>query len=182
MPEMNGLEVLQALRQDGIATPTIFLTGVSDDAHEEAALSSGAVDYVDKSRISSTLVKRIELIAARQKSLPAPEQQQNEVRLGGLTLRLDAHRALWQGALIDLTHTEFRMVSRLALKAGEDVSYRELYDLVHGKGFVAGCGELGYRTNVRTFIKRIRQKFRATDPSFACIENYGGFGYRWAVR
>ena len=182
MPEMNGLEVLQALRQHGIATPTIFLTALSDDVHEEAALSSGAVDYVDKSRISSILVKRIELIAARQKSLPDRERQQNDVHLGALTLRLDAHRALWQGIAIDLTHTEFRMVSRLALRAGEDVSYRELYDLVHGKDFIAGCGELGFRTNVRTFIKRIRQKFRAIDLSFACIENYGGFGYRWAVR
>ena len=182
MPEMNGLEVLHALRQHGIATPTVFLTALSDDVHEEAALSSGAVDYVDKSRIRSILIKRIELISARQKSLRAPEQQPGEVHLGGLTLRLDAHRALWQGAPVDLTHTEFRMVSRLALKAGEDVSYRELYDLVHGKDFVAGCGELGYRTNVRTFIKRIRQKFRQIDPSFACIENYGGFGYRWAVR
>src|SRR5579872_2213720 len=181
MPEMNGLEVLQTLRQHGMTTPTIFLTALSDDVHEEAALSGGAVDYVDKSRISSILVKRIELIAARQKTLPDSERQ-NEVQLGGLTLRFEAHRALWQGAAVDLTHTEFRMVSRLALRAGEDVAYRELYDLVHGKGFVAGCGEHGYRTNVRTFIKRIRKKFRAIDPSFSCIENYGGFGYRWAVR
>ena len=43
MPEMNGLVVLQALRQHGIATPTIFLTALSDDLHEEAAPSSGAV-------------------------------------------------------------------------------------------------------------------------------------------
>ncbi len=62
------------------------------------------------------------------------------------------------------------------------MSYRELYDLVHGKGFFAGFGDDGYRTNVRTFIKRIRQKFRKTDNSFASIENYGGFGYRWAAR
>jgi len=53
---------------------------------------------------------------------------------------------------------------------------------VHGKGFFAGFGDDGYRTNVRTFIKRIRQKFRKTDNSFASIENYGGFGYRWAAR
>jgi two-component system, OmpR family, response regulator ChvI len=132
--------------------------------------------------VSSILVKRIELIAARQKSVPDADRQQNEVCLGALTLRLEAHRALWQGAPIDLTHTEFRMVSRLALRAGEDVSYRELYDLVHGKNFVAGSGELGYRTNVRTFIKRIRHKFRAIDLSFTAIENYGGFGYRWAVQ
>lgn len=182
MPDMNGLEVLHALRQQGIAAPTILLTGVNDDAHEEAALTGGAVDYVEKSRITKTLLKRIELITARQRPVRAPEPQENEIRLGGLTLRFDRSRALWRDEMVDLTVTEFRMVARLALKAGEDVSYRELYDIVHGKDFVAGCGEHGYRVNVRTFIKRIRKKFRAMDASFACIENYGGFGYRWAVQ
>ena len=182
MPEMNGLEVLHGLRQHGVGTPTIFLTALNDDVHEEAALSGGAVDYVDKSRVSKTLLRRIELITARQRSVPAPERQENEIRLGGLTLRFDVSRALWRGEMVELTVTEFRMVSRLALKAGEDISYRELYDLVHGKDFVAGCGEHGYRVNVRTFIKRIRKKFSAIDPSFACIENYGGFGYRWVAQ
>jgi two-component system, OmpR family, response regulator ChvI len=179
MPEMNGLEVLHALRERDIATPVIFLTGLSDDLHEEAALTGGAVDYVEKSRLTKILLRRIELIAEGQR---ARSQKQNEIRLGALELRFDIGRAFWGGQAIDLTLTEFRMVSLLALKSGEDVSYRELYDLVHGKGFFAGFGDDGYRTNVRTFIKRIRQKFRKTDNSFASIENYGGFGYRWAAR
>jgi len=41
-------------------------------------------------------------------------------------------------------------------------------------------GEIGYRANVRAFIKRIRQKFRDVDPEFTQIENYPGFGYRWS--
>ena len=60
-----------------------------------------------------------------------------------------------------------------------DVSYRQIYDLVRGKNFVAGYGEDGYRVNVRSFIKRIRQKFREVDETFTCIGNYPGFGYRW---
>ncbi|HEY1430871.1 MAG TPA: DNA-binding response regulator, partial [Stellaceae bacterium] len=39
----------------------------------------------------------------------------------------------------------------------------------------------GYRANVRTFIKRIRKKFRDVDPGFDHIENYAGFGYRWTA-
>ncbi len=39
--------------------------------------------------------------------------------------------------------------------------------------------EIGFRANVRAFIKRIRQKFRDVDPDFARIRNYPGFGYRW---
>ena len=43
-------------------------------------------------------------------------------------------------------------------------------------------GAEGYRANVRTFIKRIRKKFRECDPEFDGIENYAGFGYRWIAQ
>ena len=69
----------------------------------------------------------------------------------------------------------------LASRAGTDIRYREIYDLVHGEGFVAGAGDDGYRSNVRTFIKRIRQKFRDVDGSFEAIATYTGFGYRWVT-
>jgi two-component system response regulator ChvI len=181
MPGMNGLEVLRELRQRGIVTPVIFLTALSDDIYEEAALAGGAVDFIDKSRRLSILVRRIELIAEGQRPLPSASQQQPppQVRLGALELRFDINRAFWKGSAIDLTLTEFRMVSQLALKPGEDVSYRELYDLVHGKDFLAGSGADGYRANVRTFIKRIRKKFRDVDLEFDQVRNYAGFGYQW---
>ncbi len=40
-------------------------------------------------------------------------------------------------------------------------------------------GSDGFRANVRSFIKRIRKKFRDADPEFEEIDNYPGFGYRW---
>jgi len=184
MPGMNGLEMLRELRQHGIATPVIFLTGLGDDVYEEAALAGGAVDFIDKSRRLSILVKRIEIIAEGQRPVADSAQTVDEpaqLRLGPLELRFDISRAFWRNRPVELTLTEFRMVGRLALKPGEDVSYREIYDLVHGKDFVAGSGTDGYRANVRTFIKRIRKKFRDLDAEFALIQNYPGFGYRWVV-
>jgi len=182
MPGMNGLEMLRELRQRGTTTPVIFLTALSDDIYEEAALGGGAVDFIDKSRRLSILVKRIELIAEGQRPAAVDAQQQPpQVRLGALELRFDINRAFWSGQAVDLTLTEFRMVAQLALKPGEDLSYRELYDLVHGKDFLAGSGTEGYRANVRTFIKRIRKKFRDVDTEFDQIHNYAGFGYRWTV-
>ena len=47
------------------------------------------------------------------------------------------------------------------------------------EGFIAGVGNIGYRTNVRSAIRRIRNKFRECDPVFVEIENYAGFGYCW---
>ncbi len=180
MPNLSGLEVLRHMRRAGVTTPVIFLTALSDDIYEEAALEGGAVDFIDKSRRLPILLKRLELIAEGVRPAADLEARRaTSVRLGPLELRLDANRALWAGRTIDLTLTEFKIVTLLTEKAGQDVGYRQIYDLVHGKDFVAGHGADGYRANVRTFIKRIRKKFRDRDPSFDHIENYAGFGYRW---
>jgi two-component system response regulator ChvI len=182
MPVMNGLEVLRQLRRAGTTTPVIFLTALSDDIYEEAALEGGAVDFIDKSRRLSILLKRLHIITEGIRPVPEPDNKQppgDVVHLGRLELRFDINRASWANTTLDLTLTEFKIVALLASRAGEDVGYREIYDLVHGKDFVAGYGAEGYRANVRTFIKRIRKKFRDTDAEFDQIHNYAGFGYRW---
>jgi two-component system, OmpR family, response regulator ChvI len=180
MPNLSGLDVLRHMRRAGITTPVIFLTALSDDIYEEAALEGGAVDFIDKARRLPILLKRLQLIAEGVRpAVDADVRHDSSLLLGPLDLRLDTNRALWAGRGIDLTLTEFKIVLLLAEKAGQDVGYRQIYDLVHGKDFVAGQGSEGYRANVRTFIKRIRKKFRDSDPGFDHIENYAGFGYRW---
>ncbi|HJT42753.1 MAG TPA: response regulator transcription factor [Rhizomicrobium sp.] len=180
MPGISGIEVMQRLRSERIDIPIIFLTVLSEQIYEEAGLLGGAVDFVEKSRSFSILLRRIELILAGNKKRwqaqkPLPGAPAHE----GLVLRYDSRRALWHERNIDLTLTEFNIVAYLTEHAERDVSYREIYDIVHGEGFVAGDGEIGFRTNVRAFIKRIRQKFRDVDPHFSQIKNYPGFGYRW---
>ena len=181
MPAMSGLEVLRRLRRAGNSTPVIFFTVLSEDIYQEAALENGAVDFIDKSRRLSILMKRLRLIAEGARLAPRRDgpQARDVLHLGRLELRFDINRASWYGTPIDLTLTEFKIIALLALRTGEDVSYREIYDLVHGKNFVAGYGDEGYRPNVRTFIKRIRKKLRDVDPEFEHIHNYAGFGYRW---
>ncbi len=63
MPNLTGIEVLRRMRRAGITIPVIFLTVLSDDIYEEAALEGGAVDFIDKSRRLPILLKRLELIA-----------------------------------------------------------------------------------------------------------------------
>lgn len=181
MPGLTGLDVLRNMRSSGFGMPVIFLTALSDDIYEEAALAGGAIDFIDKSRRLPILLKRLQLIAEGQRPALEPELANRlPLRLGALELRFDTSRAAWGGQSIDLTLTEFKIVALMATRAGQDVGYREIYDLVHGKDFIAGHGEEGYRANVRTFIKRIRKKFRDSDAGFDAIENYAGFGYRWS--
>ena len=183
MPQLTGIEVLRRMRGRGIVIPVIFLTVLSDDVYEEAALTGGAVDFIDKSRRLPILVRRLRLITeGARPPLDAEPVRVDALTLGRLELRFDINRAIWAGITIDLTLTEFKILALLVEKAGEDVGYREIYDLVHGKDFVAGHGAEGYRANVRTFIKRIRKKFRDSDPGFDHIQNYAGFGYRWTAQ
>lgn len=180
MPGQNGIEILRQMRAEALTLPVIFLTVLSDQIFEEAALTGGAVDFIEKSRSFTILDRRIRLCLDRGQaadSPPPPEQTQT----GALRLDHPIRRAQWQGQPVDLTVTEFAMVAALAAKVGRDVSYRELYDAGRGKGFHAGAGDTGYRTNVRAAIKRIREKFRAVDPGFDQIGNYPGFGYVWQV-
>ncbi len=181
MPGMNGIEVLRQLRAREHDIPVIFLTVLSDQIYEEAGLLGGAVDFVEKSRSFSILLKRLELIltGARAGQGRSDKSDPEPRTVGNLTLLPDSSRALWRREMVELTLTEFRVVDYLASRVGTDVRYRDLYDLVRGEGFVAGTGENGYRANVRTLIKRVRQKFRALDEDFDEIENYPGFGYRW---
>lgn len=178
MPGISGIEVMQRLRARQIDIPIIFLTVLSDQIYEEAGLLGGAVDFVEKSRSFAILRRRIELILGGDKRLASIR---GEAPPPGdpLVLRYDSRRALWRNVPLDLTLTEFNIVAYLAENRARDVSYREIYDIVHGEGFMAGEGEVGFRTNVRAFIKRIRQKFRDADPDFTEIRNYPGFGYRW---
>ena len=184
MPEMDGLELLQRLRAQGLGAPAIFLTSLNQPIYEELALDRGAVDFVEKSRSFSIILKRLRLITDGAKpgavAVPALTASPGAAAPSGpLELRADSCRALWHGREVPLTLTEFHVVALLADKAGDDVSYREIYDVVRGEGFIAGIGSEGYRSNVRTMVKRIRQKFRDLDPAFDALENYPGFGYRW---
>lgn len=183
MPGMNGIEVLRHMREAGLEVPVIFLTALTDQDYEQAALEGGAVDFIEKARGFPILLRRVKLILDGAKA-PAMEGAEKVPisRYGDLELRRDAGRAFWKGQEVPLSFNEFRMIDLLVNTPGRDIPYRALYDLVHGPGFVAGCGREGYRSNVRAFIKRIRDKFRTIEGDWDLIENYSGFGYRWRER
>lgn len=178
LPRVSGIDLLPKLQRAGINLPVVFLTGHSEPNYEQLALDRGAIDFVDKSRGVPILARRLRLIADR---VDKPESADGEgnFHCGRLLLKPGVSRAFWDETDLNLTVTEFKIVHTLAANVGSYVSYRAVYDCMHYVGFIAGSGENGYRTNVRSCIKRIRNKFRAIDPAFAEIQNYQSFGYRW---
>jgi len=179
LPSVSGIDLLPRLRRTGIALPVVFLTGRTQPSYEKLAFDRGALDFVDKARGVPILAHRLKLIAESAKKKPAEPELVDNFHCGKLLLKPRVSRAFWDDADVGLTLTEFKIVHLLASNVGNYVTYRAVYDCMHYVGFIAGSGENGYRTNVRSCIKRIRNKFRAIDSSFAEIDNYQSFGYRW---
>jgi two-component system response regulator ChvI len=198
LPKTPGIKVLAQLRQHGVNLPVVFLTGkvIAGDNHDHdrcvlaprealnayecMAFDHGAVDFIAKSRDRQVLVRRLRSVVELVKPKPKPKTDLPvQERLACDKLLLESSRAYWNQVDVDLTLGEYNIVHLLASKAGSFVTYRSVYDRLRYEGFIAGTGGDGFRANVRSAIKRIRNKFRACDPAFDEIENYTGFGYCW---
>jgi two-component system, OmpR family, response regulator ChvI len=196
LPWMSGIKLLAELRQHGLNLPVVFLAGkfIRDNEHERLQLAPrealnanecmafdhGAVDFISKSRDRQVLVRRLRNVVELAKlKAKADLPVQKRLACDKLLLKPETSRALWNGVDVDLTLGEYKLVHLLVSNAGSFVTYRAAYDRLRFEGFIAGSGNNGFRANVRSAIKRIRNKFRACDPAFDEIENYTGFGYCW---
>ncbi len=178
--DRSGLELLLQLQRSINPLPVVILA--ENDGLFRAASNGSykrdSTDIVDKSRGLKIITKTIELAAARAKATEQTVLAAQDFEIGPLELRA-THAAYWRGGRLPLTVTEFQTVWLLAKNYGDNVSYREIYDVFRGKNFVTGRGSEGYRTNVRSAIRHIRRKFRVIDAEFAEIENFLRYGYRW---
>jgi two-component system response regulator ChvI len=178
LPKTLGIDLLPQLRRHGVTLPVVFLSGRTMPANESLAFDRGAIDFIDKARGVEVLVRRLRRVV---KASNRTEQLQTDRSMicGNLLLRPDVSRAYWKDTDLDLTLGENNIVHLLVSNVGKYITYRAVYDRLRHEGFIAGDGPDGYRANVRSAIKRIRNKFRALDPTFDEIENYAGFGYCW---
>ena len=148
----------------------VFINGLaSPQADYGSDVINGSID----ANSSLSALKLAATFAERGEADPAEEA----MTCGNL--KLHNARAFWNGVNLGLTIGEYKIVELLASRPGHFFTYRVIYDRLRHEGFVAGEGPRGHWANVRSAIKRIRNKFRAFDPAFEEIQNYTGFGYGW---
>lgn len=155
-----------------------------DSSNNNTKLIRYAIDREEPLRGFSIEIERIKLIIDGSSTSSEGVEAGKGPAIGmeqiaDLELRRDTKIARWRNERVHLTLSEFQTVDLLASQCGDNVAARKIFEILHGEGFVSGRGPDGYRENVRTLIKRIRQKFRRIDPTFDQIENYPRFGYRW---
>jgi two-component system, OmpR family, response regulator ChvI len=178
LPTVSGIDLLSQLRQYGVSLPVVFLTSHADPAYEKLAFERGALDFIDKTRGVEILATRLRVVAKSVKPAATPEAEKPIV-CGKLVLSPSASRAYWNKVDVGLTVSEYDIVHFLASNVGNYETYRAIYDVQYYEGFVAGQGNEGYRTNVRSSVKRIRRKFCQVDSTFCEIQNSPKRGYRW---
>ncbi|MGE3622512.1 MAG: response regulator transcription factor [Bdellovibrionales bacterium] len=177
MPRLNGMELLQRLRQTPAAAtmPVIFLTSKDEEVDEIMGLRMGADDYITKPFSQRLLLERIRSLLRREQARQQPviADPNNVLARGDLVLDGARHVCNWKGQAVDLTVTEFLLVKALAQRPGHVKSRDQLMDAAYGESIYVDD-----RT-IDSHIKRLRKKFKVVDPEFSQIETLYGVGYRY---
>jgi two-component system response regulator ChvI len=177
MPRLNGMELLQKLKQNPATAhmPVIFLTSKDEEVDEIMGLRMGADDYITKPFSQRLLLERIRALLRREQlqSQPGTTDPGAVMVRGDLVLDSGRHTCTWKGKDVDLTVTEFLLVKALATRPGHVKNRDQLMDGAYGESIYVDD-----RT-IDSHIKRLRKKFKHIDDDFAQIETLYGVGYRY---
>src|SRR3989442_14136195 len=122
LPRMSGDEVCRRIRETS-ALPIIMLTGRKEEEEKARLLDLGADDYLTKPFGKKELVARVRAVLRRASG---GDRRREAVAVGGLVVDPSRHGASVHGKRLDLTPIEFRLLERLARRAGEVVAKHEL--------------------------------------------------------
>jgi two-component system phosphate regulon response regulator PhoB len=169
LPGMPGLEVCRALKKDKATAgiPIIMLTAKADEIDRIVGFELGADDYMTKPFSPRELVLRVQALLRR--SAEPEVKDADELKLG--TIRIDKARceATVKGRRLDLTATEFKLLTTLIERRGRVQSRDALLNDVWGYESI-----IDTRT-VDTHVRRLREKL---GKEADLIETIRGFGYR----
>lgn len=170
MPRLDGLEVCRRLRAQG-DLPILFLSSRDDEIDRVLGIELGADDYVVKPFSPREVVARVMAILRRTAARPPAVEDGRGLEHGRLRLDLEGWRALWDGAEVVLTVTEFSILRLLVSMPAKVFGRDAIIDRLHGPGFA-----ITDRT-IDSHIRNLRHKFAAAG-AIDLIETRPGIGYR----
>jgi len=131
LPSMDGLVVLRRLRQAGVETPILVLSGRAQPSDRIVGLNLGADDYLAKPYALEELVARIRAIRRRVQT----EEQASELGVGDLVLDSARHRVVRAGERLVLTPKEFALLELLMRNEGRALSRSMITERIWGPAF-----------------------------------------------
>jgi two-component system, OmpR family, response regulator PhoP len=169
LPNMSGMELIQKLRAHGAKYPMLVLTARSSWQDKVEGLKSGADDYLVKPFHVEELLARLNALMRRASGWTRPQ-----LECGHIVLDTTAQTIAVNGAPVELTTYEYKVLEYLMIHAGELVSKADLTEHIYQQDFDRDSNVL------EVFIGRLRRKL---DPegSLKPIETVRGRGYRFAI-
>ena len=166
LPDIDGLDVIRHLRNDGIVTPALIISALGEIDDRVRGLRAGGDDYLVKPFAFAELLARVEALARRS----ATVVKETVLRVGDLELDLVSRTANRSGREIELLPREYRLLEYLVRNEGHVVSRAMLLQHVWDLHFDP-------TTNViDVYVGRLRRKIDA-QQSYPLIHTVRGVGY-----
>lgn len=172
LPDRDGLEMIRDVRKaDNV--PIIVLSARSDERDKVEALDLGANDYITKPFGTEELLARIRaVLRSHRQTLEIEDFRGGVFRLKDLVIDYDKRLVLVGKEEIDLTQTEYNILSCLSLHAGKVLTYSAIIREVWG------YSDPGSVKKLQVNMKNIRKKMGVTPGEKRYIVNELGVGYR----
>ena len=167
LPGMSGLDVCRRIRAES-QVPLIMLTAKADEVDKLLGLELGADDYITKPFSLRELLARIRAVLRRSSAAWREER----LGIGDLIIDLDKHEVRKAGVKVQLTPTEFKILSILASSPGRVYSRLQLVDAVLGQAYQ------GYERSIDTHISNLRKKLGDDSAQPRYIDTVYGVGYK----
>jgi DNA-binding response OmpR family regulator len=174
LPDVPGEEVARELRREG-DIPILILTAKASEDDRVRGLELGADDYLTKPFSPRELVLRAQAILRRGRRTEAPGGPML-LGHGELVLDEERHEAVVRGATVELTPTEWGILTALAHNPGRVYSRYELINRVRGYEFD------GYERTIDSHVKNLRRKIEVDPRAPRLVLTVLGGGYRLGIR
>lgn len=169
LPDLNGRQVCERLRDAGVVTPILMLTARDAVQDKVTGLRSGADDYMTKPFAFEELLARIEALMRRRSG--EIKQESKELRIADLQLNRETHEVRRGETLIDLTPKEFALLECFMRLPGKVLSRTRILEQVWGYS-------ADPLTNVvDVYIRQLRRKID-DDYQLKLLKTVRGFGYK----
>jgi len=173
MPPPDGFEVCRRIRERS-DVPILMLTARDETLDKIRALDLGADDYLTKPFDHLELLARLRALARRSTSLP-PTTSGSALKIGDLSINLATREVTVDGAPVDITSTEYRLLEELARNAGTVLTHQHLLEHVWGPEYTTEAHYL------KVFVRRLRRKLGDDADRPRYIQTEWGIGYRLAA-
>jgi len=170
LPGLNGLELLNALRQQS-PVPVIVVSALGDEQARIQGLINGADDYLPKPFSMAELAVRVDAVLRRVALERVRPEEEGLESVGKLVLRDHDMVALYRHMDLGLTNTEFRLLQVLLEHRDTVLSKPFLYQAVLHRG----CGR--HDRSLDLHISHLRRKLRDGGAPESAVRTVWGQGY-----